>query len=184
MILDNTKNNKGFTLIELLVVIAIIALLATVVLASLGDARIRAENSAKNQEVDQLINALALYHSDNDGYPYKGDTSDPLNLEMYCVGYDATEKCFGPYPDIFGYFTGNNELNTSLNEYPANKTSVDMNSKNYRGIVYGCSDSGERCNDYELWWFLVNENSCPKGSEPTTYPPNVLCKFRSTGDYN
>lgn len=64
------KLNRGFTLIELLVVIAIIGLLSTVVLASLNTARMRAKDSQRVQQLQQLVNALELYALDNNGiYP-------------------------------------------------------------------------------------------------------------------
>ena len=64
------KPISGFTLIELLVVIAIISLLSSIVLASLSQARAKARDSKRVQDLIQLRNALELYALDNNGlYP-------------------------------------------------------------------------------------------------------------------
>lgn len=77
------KKSLGFTLIELLVVISIISLLSSVILASVKDARDKAEKAALRQYMGQLVNALELYRSDNNKYP----TSDQENIKDL-VDYD------------------------------------------------------------------------------------------------
>lgn len=67
--IDKLNSRKGFTLIELLVVIAIIGLLASVILASLKEARERASYSKLASEMHSVQNALELYRSDNSNYP-------------------------------------------------------------------------------------------------------------------
>ncbi len=52
---------RGFTLIELMVVGAIIALITSVILGSLGDAKAKSRDSERIQEMKTLQTALELY---------------------------------------------------------------------------------------------------------------------------
>ena len=75
---------KGFTLIELLVVLAIIGLLASIILASITNARERARSARTKEELQQLDTALELYASDHSGmYPADVTRSLPPGLEAY-----------------------------------------------------------------------------------------------------
>lgn len=60
---------RAFTLIELLVVVAIIGLLSSVVMAGLNDARVRARDTQRLQELKQMQNALEAYHTANGQFP-------------------------------------------------------------------------------------------------------------------
>jgi len=60
-----SKGTQGFTLIELLVSVAIITLLASVILAGLNDARVRAEYTAAQQELVQLSKAIVYAQVDS-----------------------------------------------------------------------------------------------------------------------
>lgn len=60
---------RGFTLIELLVVFSIVAMLSSIVLASLATAKNKAILSAKMQSIDQIVLAMQLYYQDNADFP-------------------------------------------------------------------------------------------------------------------
>ncbi len=63
------QKHNGFTLIELLVVISIIGILSTLAVVSLNNARVKARDAKRVADLRQVLTALELYASDNDGYP-------------------------------------------------------------------------------------------------------------------
>lgn len=63
------KKHRGFTLIELLVVIAIIGLLSTVIMVSLNNARAKARDVRRIEDLKQLQTAVEMYYDTNKEYP-------------------------------------------------------------------------------------------------------------------
>ena len=61
------KRNKAFTLIELMIVISVISLLATVVMYSTSEARLKADDAHMKTESRQVATAIQLYKDDHGG---------------------------------------------------------------------------------------------------------------------
>ncbi|MEK7617724.1 MAG: prepilin-type N-terminal cleavage/methylation domain-containing protein [Patescibacteria group bacterium] len=65
----STLGQPGFTLIELLVVIAIVGLLASIVLVGLNIARVKARDTQRVANIQQIMKALEFYYNTNARYP-------------------------------------------------------------------------------------------------------------------
>lgn len=90
---------KGFTLIELLVVVAIIGTLATIVVASLGQARIRARDASVTSAMSSFRNKAELEFGGNFNTLCSSSIYSDLSSEV-SANSGSIESCEG---DIDGY---------------------------------------------------------------------------------
>jgi prepilin-type N-terminal cleavage/methylation domain-containing protein len=102
------KKQRGFTLIELLVVIAIIGLLASIILASLDQARKKGRDARRIADVKEVQLALELYYDANSGYP----SSAGGNLSLISSALTPTDISVLPTDPtnsgsyIYSYYSG------------------------------------------------------------------------------
>ncbi|MEY2702087.1 MAG: hypothetical protein RLY43_720 [Bacteroidota bacterium] len=149
----NFKLQKGFTLIELLVVVSIIALLSSIIVAGLTDARGGAKNNKRNELARQYVTGLSLFHGEHGYYPTR--TSD--NETFVCLG--------SGYPGGTCYVVGSHNENSSVNDQmsefmpgtPASLETTVSGEYSFYGMAYRCTD--ENCIGYELSWIVEGSGS-------------------------
>lgn len=116
----------GFTLIELMVVISIIALLSSVLLASLSTARMKARDAERLTATRSVVNALELYYTKNNHYPCSNlsnsssatflqdlvtegflpkKLTDPINVGGSVYGYVSIKSEAGGQCGAYAIFT-------------------------------------------------------------------------------
>jgi len=148
-----TKYKKGFTLIELLVVIAIISLLASTVLVSLNEARAKARDARRLQEIKQIQTALEVFHINHGYYPNEGNCDGSICASTCWCWDDLTHGDSYLYKDL-----RNEDLLSVLPKDP-------INNANYRyQYEPGCHIDG-KAQYYDLrvklettgkWYVLTN----------------------------
>ena len=92
------SKTRGFTLIELLVVISIIAMLSSIVLASLNSARAKARDANRVSSIRQVQIALELYYDANGKYPYPSQPwPNPPNNSDVPLNWPSIVSDLSPY---------------------------------------------------------------------------------------
>jgi prepilin-type N-terminal cleavage/methylation domain-containing protein len=130
------SSRKGFTLIELLVVIAIIALLSSVVLASLASARVKSRDARRVADLHMLQLAMELYYDKNQTY-FIGGTG--VNGNGYGLMVNYAPAASPAYPkaitqELYNQgFLSASYINDPLAPSPQSTIGYEMNL---------CDDSG------------------------------------------
>lgn len=89
------KKNKGFTLIELLVVIAIIGILASIVLASLSNARDKGKDASVKSQLSSMRAQAELYFTNKGSY-YISETDNVCVSSLENNGFGGSAEVGSP----------------------------------------------------------------------------------------
>ncbi len=146
---------KYFTLIELLIVIAIIAILASMLLPALNQAREKARTAFCTGNLKQIGSAIGIYQSDFNDYFPKGILSKTEDGYLY---YWTWAFCDLKYlrPNIFFCQSGYESLTTADKGYrlqfQRNKISDNQNAWQFGAYGLNSQEMGGReVNDVSPW---------------------------------
>lgn len=183
---------KGFTLIELLVVIGIIALLSSVVFASLVTARTKARDARRVADMRQIYTALHLYvdaygclPTTGSGEPTPTTTCGPALGTFYknAGGWDYSSQYWNgsgwtyskTQGDFLGFLsTGTNPIMKKVPVDPINNMQGDDTGPEYAYRYYCDSVDG-----LELtYWreYPTRERISFTESSTGTYDPSFICQ--------
>jgi prepilin-type N-terminal cleavage/methylation domain-containing protein len=152
-------HKKGFTLIELLVVIAIISLLASLAVAALRNARVKARDTKRIADIRQLQTALDLYYDKYNTFIVSGNCGSTIPNTGWCnsvQGLSAGHWVRSNTTNL-GEFMGQDPIDpdpdTSARWYPSGGGTYFYYSRGYGGagqwymIIFGLEETDNELQD-------------------------------------
>jgi prepilin-type N-terminal cleavage/methylation domain-containing protein len=152
---------KGFTLLELLVVIAIIGILSSVIMVSLGNAKIKARDARRLHDISQIQLALELYYDKNGSYPATG-TGGWIH---------SSEAGWSTLATSMGVTLPTDPINETLpwaNDQSRNWSGDSTKKLNY-DYLSGSNQNG--CTAGKFYWLVyrLEKGDTPAGSSPGVF---------------
>ncbi len=169
---------RAFTLIELLVVIAIIAILAGLLLPTLGRAKIAAKNTACKNNMRQLSLALAMYVGDHSAYPHAVDANITntwyLSIGPY-YGFSSNAMMCPTFPgewrieNAVVWIHGN-----AYHRGPSTSNKVAGVSYGYNGFGIASADSTKWLGSFGLGWTVNAGQFTPAVKDAAVKSPSEM----------
>lgn len=152
---------KGFTLIELLVVIAVIGILASVILASLNSARIKARDAKRLAGLREIQTAVELYYSDYGYYPtllaYNTTGGDVLWLTTFAtmlspyISAIPTDGTAGGY--LYSSTNSGQKYGLAVHFEGSSYNTLTAGDGGYHSVYYEVGPSPAACLQKGIdWW--------------------------------
>ena len=153
-----TKHQKGFTLVELLVVIAIVGLLASIILSSLTNVRVRGRDTRRLADMKQIQTALSYYYDKYGRYPDSDNQG--------CGGWDSTGD-----GDMVAALQTDGFIRTNIKDVSINDT-----CGNY--AYYRYSAGSEGCNAAKGSYYVLGIRDMETTTRPHPASPGWNCTGR------
>ena len=126
-----SRQERGFTLVEMLVVVAIIALLAAILVPTLGGAQKTARKRKAELECNNIKTAVEQFYSDFRYMPW-GKPNDDKNR----VGADQWAENAGDQKNVMAFLQGDNKLHKAYLEISSRDNGSSSSSSTTEGVFY------------------------------------------------
>jgi len=134
------RNKRGFTIIELLVVVAVIAVLSSVIMVALSNAKEKSRDARRASDMREIQNALNLYFTDNNRFPVvttavdiTGSDAFSTALEVAGVISDTPTDPVNAENLVYSYVSSSNGANYTI--------SFCLETDTIQGYSQGCGNT-------------------------------------------